>query len=1206
MSWETASRGFIDELATRQGARVPATLGEIWNASWQSSGLDTLAGSGAPLDEAYRELTEAVKATTGKDVAARAGFLGTEGQIASTNALIDQLGLDEEARKKIEPLRDVRRRAADKAREIEANAAEIENASYGFSGTATSFAAGIARQMVDPVNLATLPIGGPLLKGPVIKVLAREAGLGAGIQAIQEPVIQSNRAKLGLEAGFGEAAGNIAEAGLGAAGLAGLLRGAAYVGRLALGRPAQPVSGQIAAEGPAAAGNRATESPAAAASRFSPEDLEAAAMVAERDQALGVQGVGRAVEPERIDHAAEAMERGRDPDAERGLFGPTTLDASSAAPAFAQGFNPTRIAYIESDAQALIRPDGGRLTVRPAVVELADLTVSHNADGVPNANYPAELQPRDRAAGASRSWVAETAARLEPELLGREPTAATGAPVVGPDGIVEAGNGRALLIARAYDRHPDRAGAYRKFLEAQGYDVSQFKFPVLVRIREGEVQDRAGFARETNVSPTAGMSVRERALADAKSLDASIMDLWRGSGVATLGNAQFVRAFADRVVAPAERPQFIDAGERISAEGMRRVEAALVARGWQADDVVAALYESADPTSKAILGAMADTAPLAARMRAAIDDGRVDPALDPSAAVLDAFRLVERARDQGVPVRMLVDQIDLERGAVPPQTQAVARLFFNDDGMRQAARREKVSERLAALLDKALDQQQGPNLFGEAAPDLAALARAAKLAGESVAEQPVAALGLAGVVRKLDLAPVVMDAEWKRVTSSQPFNTIDEAMPLAAAHQPRLVAALNQHAGGIEGAQVKDPGIKSARERIEQKVAERAGDPRRVTDLVRAGVSVNRPADADAIVQALGASFRVIDEGWNVKRGYFDRKLAILFDDGMLGEVQIWPATVAAAKHKGNEYYRAMRSPDLDEATYLRIRTESDAHWNAVTNSLDEDWKRVYSAAAISDGGSPKVLSSSPQVDAARSASISSASKSSANREVGDQPLSGESTNLPAGVSAARSPDSLNQRVGVDGDTIPQNIGAEPRERKFMGEPLPVKGVAPANMANDGTIYVGSPGSMHFLISEKFGSAVRERLGLNSGAPTWRSEGFVTPDGRYLDRRQAFEWVQQNEGRVVASDNMGRELDALDYAEQIARKRSRPLGDQALAADAERALADAGGDLEIELALPDGNFRKVSARTALKEAEEDAAAARELLDCISRTTGEAA
>src|SRR6266705_1365572 len=308
----------------------------------------------------------------------------------------------------------------------------------------------------------------------------------------------------------------------------------------------------------------------------------------------------------------------------------------------------------------LIRPSGERVPVRPVLMELSDLVASHDLNGKPNQAYPTELQPRARSAPASRTGVDETAAKLEPELLGDSPTASLGAPVVGPDRVVESGNGRVLLLEAAYNRHPGRVAAYREFLKSRGFDVSGFKRPVLVRLREGDMSmpDRAAFAREANVSPTAGMSTRERAFADAKGLDQGLLATFKPGDVQSVGNAPFVRAFADRLVPAEERPQFMDARGKLSAEGVRRVEAAMVARAWGEPDIVAALYEAAEPTSKAILGAFADTAPQVAKLKAAIAEGNIPKGADPTPAMLEAFRIVERARSSGQKVMDVLNQVD--------------------------------------------------------------------------------------------------------------------------------------------------------------------------------------------------------------------------------------------------------------------------------------------------------------------------------------------------------------------------------------------------------------------------------------------------------------------------------------------------------------------------------------------------------------------
>lgn len=79
-----------------------------------------------------------------------------------------------------------------------------------------------------------------------------------------------------------------------------------------------------------------------------------------------------------------------------------------------------------------------------------------------------------------------------------------GAPIVGPDNVVESGNGRSMGIWRAYEQ--GQADEYRQYLidHAKEFglnpdEISQMSMPVLVRERLTDV-DRAQFARDSNIS----------------------------------------------------------------------------------------------------------------------------------------------------------------------------------------------------------------------------------------------------------------------------------------------------------------------------------------------------------------------------------------------------------------------------------------------------------------------------------------------------------------------------------------------------------------------------------------------------------------------------------------------------------------------------------------------------------------------------------
>jgi hypothetical protein len=226
---DAAYAGRLRQLIERPAARGPSTLGEIWSSEWAASGLDTVETMLNPIGDATAALEQKIAGQTGKslfDLETETGVtLGPRrdigGRVAQLQQLIDRL--PEDQRKPLEADRDVVGNARRKAREIEQRAEEVSSSTYGLSGYATAFAAGISRQMVSPVNIALMPLGGPL-KGSIPRMLAREAAFGAAGQAVQEPFIAAGREQLGLQSTSIE---NIAQAAIGQALFAGVFRAGA-------------------------------------------------------------------------------------------------------------------------------------------------------------------------------------------------------------------------------------------------------------------------------------------------------------------------------------------------------------------------------------------------------------------------------------------------------------------------------------------------------------------------------------------------------------------------------------------------------------------------------------------------------------------------------------------------------------------------------------------------------------------------------------------------------------------------------------------------------------------------------------------------------------------------------------------------------------------------------------------------------------------
>lgn len=683
--WSTQMRDRVLEASRQAPARAPATLGEIWDTEWKAAGLDTTFGVHKPMNDAYLELLERTEQVAGQGVfeLARSRNLDFVGEtidkkIAALGQIVDSL--PDPQQKLLEDYKDVRGRARAKAAEIERQSADVAGATYGLSGYATAFTAGVARQMADPVNLATAPIGGPA-KGPVLKWLGKEFLIGAGVQAAQEPFIASTRQQLGLETNSLE---NILEAGVGQAGIAGVLRGAAAAWR---------------------AGRRAWNGPQV---DLSPADIEAVARKIETEDL-----VGRQTGPSR--EAAEALER-----ATAVLNGQAPIAAATA----------TRSGGFSLDGpQRVVVNDELAFNVRYAVVERKDLIVSHDADGAVNKAFPAEIQPRDRSTPEMRTQLQDIAGKLEPTWLTVSANAQFGAPIVSDRGIVESGNGRTLSIGLAYERFPDRATAYRDELERLGFDTSAFERPVLVRIRQDDLsaEQLMAYTARSNVSEVAKLSVAEQASLDARNLHGGILESYQGGDLSLGRNADFVRRFIQELVPVADQNAFI-AGGRPTEAGIARMQGALLARAWQDPRMVREIAENPNPTSITILRAFADSAPQVSRLRAAIEESRVDAGADIIQPLKSAFDLVERARIEGRKLTMLVDQADVETGAVSDAVRSAVRLFFRNDELTVPAGRETIEQRIRDAVDRAIMSQAG-GLFGEVV-EPAAILRAARFATE--------------------------------------------------------------------------------------------------------------------------------------------------------------------------------------------------------------------------------------------------------------------------------------------------------------------------------------------------------------------------------------------------------------------------------------------------------------------------------------------
>jgi hypothetical protein len=356
------------------------------------------------------------------------------------------------------------------------------------------------------------------------------------------------------------------------------------------------------------------------------------------------------------------------------------------------------------------------VNVKYELAEAGDLIASH--DGAFNVNpaYPEELQPRNRGGKPAREQVIQIAQNLQPERMGPNVEANSGAPIVGPDNVVESGNGRAMALRMAYGKNAEQAAAYRAFLERSGFDTSGLKEPVLVARRTTKMTaaDREAFAHAANGSASLRMSAAEQALSDARHLASDVTHLWQGGEVNSQANAAFVRAFIDKLP-PGERGGIQTQGGYLSASGVNRIRAALVARAFDDPGVVARAFDHADSNIKSIASALVDASPDWIKFREAVTRGEIPASHDVTEDLMRAVKTIMRARDEGEPVAKLLAQGDMFHSDV---SQLTARMFFKrteDGDLKRFLSKGAMADNLSGFAREMTESAaKGTDMFGAA------------------------------------------------------------------------------------------------------------------------------------------------------------------------------------------------------------------------------------------------------------------------------------------------------------------------------------------------------------------------------------------------------------------------------------------------------------------------------------------------------------
>jgi len=378
---------------------------------------------------------------------------------------------------------------------------------------------------------------------------------------------------------------------------------------------------------------------------------------------------------------------------------------------------------INAGAQALIRGgqrmagvEGAQTTAhgpdpnivyqfRYQAVELADLIVSHDPRSLePNPAYPSELQPRQRDREAAKQWVDGKVQTWRPQTL-LELTARLddGSPIIGPDMLVESGNGRLIVMSRLTQDEPTMVAQYKDELVANagtyGLDpstVGGMTNPMLVRVRLTELTptERIDFTHIANAPTTAQMSAAEKARADAMSFNPDLLvNLEIGDtqtfeeAIAAPRNRKFVQMFLAGITEE-ERATFFDAGGELNIQGKRRILAAVLAQTFDGDKgarLAEILTESADVNVKnlgsGIIGGLGELA----RAESLIRSGRRPAELTIVEDLAAVTTKLSHLRQIGMSVDDYVAQTQMfERELTPFQEQ-----MLGDMGEWKSARQAR-------------------------------------------------------------------------------------------------------------------------------------------------------------------------------------------------------------------------------------------------------------------------------------------------------------------------------------------------------------------------------------------------------------------------------------------------------------------------------------------------------------------------------------
>jgi hypothetical protein len=344
------------------------------------------------------------------------------------------------------------------------------------------------------------------------------------------------------------------------------------------------------------------------------------------------------------------------------------------------------------------------------------------------ANDPI-VQPSNRDRVASDLQVQKLARDFDPDRFAAgNDVLDAGFPIVGPDSLVESGNGRLMALRQIRAQDPERYNALVGRLQERAgefglapQDFAKVRSPVLVRERLTDVPDRRAFAEEANRQRGLALSAIEQAETDARSIPgAAIRNLRVGetqtidAALSSTTNREVVRQILE-AFPENERAAFMSGdGRSLTPAGVARIKNGILSRTYGRGAGQRLLRAAADSTDEGIRNVEAGvfrSLGKVSRARELVQSGSRQSELDPTEEIAGAVQDLAALRASGTQLDdSLAQQSFLDKSPSPAR---LSMLRFLDANTRSSKRITEFFNEIADGIIAAPEPGQG-SLLGDA------------------------------------------------------------------------------------------------------------------------------------------------------------------------------------------------------------------------------------------------------------------------------------------------------------------------------------------------------------------------------------------------------------------------------------------------------------------------------------------------------------